>query len=224
MKMEILYEDGEVVLAVKPAGTPTQADKTGDIDMLAMLRERSGEAYAVHRLDRPVGGLLLLAKNERACARLSADFAAGRVMKTYMAVACGRAEESDSLRHFLLKNQRMNVSRVVREGTKSAKEAVLSYKRLGLREDADEGSDKGPLCLLEITPRTGRHHQIRVQMAASGLPLWGDTKYNPAFLKPKQFVHVALWARELSFTHPAGGETLQFSVNPPEDQYPFSLF
>lgn len=220
--MNVIYEDSYLIVVEKPPGTPSQADKTGVKDMCAMVSEHVGGGYAglVHRLDRPVGGLLVFAKKDFVCAKLSAEMAEASFEKTYLAVVCGQAKDSDTLRHFLIKNQRLNVAKVVHQNEKGAKEAILSYIKRGESIDPEQGA----LSLLEVDLKTGRHHQIRIQLAAAHLPIWGDTKYNEAFSKPKEFVNIALWAHKLSFPHPRSKQMLHFSLNPPDSQFPFSCF
>jgi len=210
----ILFEDAYLLVVVKPPGVPVQPDKTGDMDMTAML---PAGCKVVHRLDRTVGGVMVFAKTEAAAATLSASFAGDSVVKTYLAVAMGAIPPTGTLTEWLLKNERMNISKVVPCNTPRAKKAVLSYERYAVAETED-----GALSLVRIILQTGRHHQIRVQLAHAGTPLWGDTKYNPNFARRRN-VFPALWAERLTFPHPVTGRKMAFTCPPPE-VIPFTWF
>ncbi len=219
--LTILYEDNEIIVCEKPAGTPSQSDKTGDPDMLFLLQTAAAtpSVFPVHRLDRAVGGVMVFAKTKQSAAALSKAVQDGAFRKTYLSAVCGQAGQSGELKDFLLKNQRLNHSKVVPANTPNAKQAILSYKALGfLHADSAEA-----LSLLEITLHTGRHHQIRVQLAHAGLPIWGDTKYNPAFFRKPGFHYIALWAYQLQFPHPASRKVMTFQAAP-HKEYPFTEF
>jgi len=218
--MTVLFEDDCLAVVVKPPGIPVQPDKSGDEDMTALLAALWGQAYCgvVHRLDRTVGGVMVFAKTPAAAARLSAAFAGDGTEKRYLAVGMGSLASGGVLTDYLLKNERLNVSKVVDASVPRAKKAVLAYDCLA---QADTEAD-GCLSLFEIRLQTGRHHQIRVQMAHAGAALWGDTKYNAAFTR-RRGVEVALWAGGLRFAHPITGAALAFDC-PPEARYPFDLF
>ena len=173
--MKILYEDAVMLAAVKPQGMPAQADKTGDLDLLSALEEYTGQPLGLlHRLDRPVGGVMLFAKEKRAEAFLAKEIQAHRLKKAYLTVLCGRLPAAEGgLEDYLLKNARTNLSEVVSKERKGAKRAALRYRRLAERE-----TEQGVLTLAEIELETGRHHQIRVQTSHAGVPIWGDKKYN----------------------------------------------
>jgi len=217
--VEILYEDAHLIAVVKPAGVPVQPDKTGDADLQTAVSRQLRGAFCgvVHRLDRTVGGVTVFAKTKESAAKLSAAFADGRTEKRYEAVVTGALPPSGTLMDYLVKNERLNVSRVVSPNAPHAKKAMLSYETVGAVETAD-----GQLTRLRILLGTGRHHQIRVQLAHAGAPLWGDTKYNPAFAR-KRDVCVALWAETLSFAHPVTGKRLVVSC-PPHGVPPWGLF
>ncbi len=216
--MNILYEDDFILAAVKPQGMPAQPDKTGDPDLLSKL-----EAYAqqplglLHRLDRPVGGVILFAKNKKAEAILAKDLQENKLNKRYLTVLCGKLPaEQGSLENYLLKNARTNLSEVVSKDRKGAKRAVLHYRKI-----AELETDMGWLTLAEIKLETGRHHQIRVQTAHAGVPIWGDKKYNKNFHK-KGKTDIALWSYQLEGIHPQTKQPFTLTAKPEKD--PFSLF
>ncbi|MCL2674334.1 MAG: RNA pseudouridine synthase [Defluviitaleaceae bacterium] len=221
-KLETLFEDNDIMVVRKPQGMPCQPDKTGAADIASMLAENNGGYIGpVHRLDRPVGGVMVFAKNSNACAKLSKQVAEGGFRKAYLAVveAASVAPVNAELRDFLVKNERLNMSSVA-DGAHihGAKEAVLHY---ALAESCED-TDGMPLHLLKINLVTGRHHQIRVQLAHAGLPIWGDTKYGikKRYRTPP---NLALWAFNLSFCHPTNGRELNFESRP-DDIFPFNRF
>ncbi len=208
----IVYEDSDIIVCEKEAGVPVQSARIGTKDMVSILKNYrstseniSGEPYigVVHRLDQPVQGLLVFAKTKEAAASLSAQAAGDGMKKYYLAVVCGEALCTEGeLTDYLLKDGKTNSSRVVKEGTKDAKKAKLSYRIL---------NRKNNLALVEIRLFTGRHHQIRVQMANAGMPLYGDQKYGAGTAAPGI---LALCAYKLSFKHPGTGKTMEFSCRP----------
>ena len=175
--LNVIYESNHVIVVEKPANIPSQADKTGDIDMLQLVKDYLKEKYhkpgnvyigLVHRLDRPVGGIMCFAKTSKAAARLSEAIRQNQVEKIYLAVVDGKLEtEKGIMEDYLLKNEKNNVSQVVKEGTQNAKLAKLSYEVLNYREDNN-------ISLVKIKLETGRHHQIRVQFSSRGHSLYGD--------------------------------------------------
>ena len=222
MEIKILYEDKDVIVVLKPPKVSSQPDKTGDTDMVSYLSEylKNGYVGLVHRLDKPVGGVMVFAKNEKANANLSKQIQQGLFSKQYLAVVCGKPEkEKERLVNLLWKNERLNMSKVVCKGTNNAKEAILEYEFLKNIE-----IDSETLSLVRVYLYTGRHHQIRVQLANAGLPLWGDTKYNPKFGRGSKTgnVQIALWAENLSFKHPVTGKEMIFSAK--TEEYPFLVF
>ena len=219
MELNIIYSDKSIVIVEKPARVPSQPDKTGSEDLLTALEQKFGFAGLVHRLDRPVGGLMVFALNKRAEAFLSKQMNGGGFGKNYAAVCCGVPEkERGEMRDWLVKNQRLNISAVSNKGNKNAKEAVLDYTLIKTIED----EKYGPLSLLDIVLHTGRHHQIRVQTSHAGIPLWGDTKYNPAFKRGYYNISPALYSRRLEFIHPDTSKKVVFEKKPEFE--PFSLF
>ena len=180
--------------------------------MPELLRESSGgEIYPVHRLDRAVGGLMVYAKRKDAAGALSGLIASGRLEKRYLACASGCPEEKEGIyRDLLFKDSGKNKSYVVKRMRKGVKEAELSYRLLGRRDDK---------CLLLIQLKTGRSHQIRVQLASRKMPLLGDVKYGSQV----RACGIALWSYELCFKHPFTGENMKISALPPEE-YPWRDF
>lgn len=215
MGLNTLYEDDELLVIKKDAGTPVQAGKMRIMDLegiikreLYMRNPKGGEPYLgiVHRLDQPVEGVMVFAKNQKAAAALSKQVTDGTMKKHYMALVCGKPSEKEgTLVDYIQKDGRSNTSKVVPKGTKDAKRSELNYKVLKENEET---------ALLEIELLTGRHHQIRVQMANAGWPLYGDTKYNPAFAETTGYVQTALCAYKLSFVHPRTGKRMEFSIEP----------
>lgn len=216
--MNIIYEDNDILAAVKPQGMPSQADKTGDPDLLSLLEDQIKQPLGLlHRLDRPVGGVILFAKNKQAEAILSKDLQENRLNKCYLTVLCGKLpEEVGTLENYLLKNARTNLSEVVSKDKKGAKKAVLHYKKL-----AEKETEAGCLTLAEIRLETGRHHQIRVQTSHAGFPIWGDKKYHKGFPKRGK-TEIALWSYKLEGIHPKTKAVFSFIAKPEKE--PFSLF
>lgn len=225
MKVEILHEDADIIVCVKPYGMPAQGDKSRDTDLLSYLKnhifeeeELEEEPYLamVHRLDRPVGGIMVFAKNQRAAARLSDQVQGGTMVKFYQAILTGELpDECGVLEDYLVKDGKTNTSKIVKKGTKGAKRAQLEYEVLDVFE-----TDQGVLSYVLIDLITGRHHQIRVQMAGRGAGIYGDTKYNPLFAKTKKkYQQIALFATRLEFEHPVTGEHLIFKCEPEGDAF-----
>lgn len=212
-KLNVLYEDNHVIVVEKPVNIPSQGDKTGDVDMLSIVKhylkekyQKPGEVYLglIHRLDRPVGGVMVFAKTSKAAARLSEQVRTKQFEKQYLVVVDGKMEqEKGILEDYLLKNERNNISKVVKEGTKNAKLASLDYEVLKYAEDIQ-------LSVVKVNLHTGRHHQIRVQFASRGHSLYADQKYGTRG-RGKQ---IALWAYKLSFYHPISKQKLTFQVLP----------
>ena len=221
--INILYEDNHLLVAEKPVNIPSQEDVTGDKDMLTLLKEyikikydKPGRVYLglVHRLDRPAGGVMVFAKTSKAASRLSKQLRDDQLEKRYLAVVRGIPWEKHrkNLVHYLIKDNRRNIVRAVEAQTKGAKKAVLDYDVLSEAED---------MALVKINLHTGRPHQIRVQLAAIGHPLYGDQKYGKYINKPGQ--QMALWAQSISLIHPTLRETMEFSLLP-HSIYPWNLF
>lgn len=212
-KLNIMYEDNHIIVVEKPVNIPSQGDKTGDVDMLTIIKKylkekynKPGDVYLglVHRLDRPVGGVMVFAKTSKAASRLSEQVRAKDFKKKYLVVVNGKMEKQQGmLEDYLLKNERLNMSKVVKEGTKNSKLASLDYETLKYNNEID-------LSVLKINLHTGRHHQIRVQLSSRGHSIYGDQKYGGRG-HGKQ---IALWAYELKFLHPITKESMTFAVLP----------
>lgn len=217
-KINIIYEDNHVLVVEKPINMPVCEDESKDLDLLTLLKmylkekyQKPGNVYLglVHRLDRPVGGVMVFAKTSKAASRLSKQVAERQLEKTYYAVVCGKVLKNNCLIDWLVKDQKKNMSFVTDE--EHGKKAKLTYKRIACQEQ---------FSLVEIHLETGRSHQIRVQFASRGFPLVGDAKYNP---KSDKRTNVALFAKKLSFFHPITKEKLEFELELPK-RYPFNLF
>lgn len=225
--LDILYEDNDLIVVKKPVGIESQSSKGFAADMVSEIKRhihnsspKAGEPYVgvIHRLDKPVSGIMVYAKTKNAAAALSKQVAEGKMKKKYLAVACGKpVDKVDNYVDYLLKDGKTNTSRIVDKWTSGGKLAELRFQVLECREIEPYGE----LSLLEVELVTGRHHQIRVQMAGHGTPLWGDNKYNLAFGGGQGLsrrgvapVNVALSAYELSFLHPSTGKTMTFSRTP----------
>ena len=217
--MKIIYEDNHLLVVEKPVNVPVQADDSKDPDLLTLLKEYLKEKYnkpgnvylgLVHRLDRPVGGVMVFAKTSKAASRLSKLVSERDFRKTYLAVVQGNpGKKAGTLKDYLTKDQTTNTVSVTDET--HGKPAILDYEVIGHSED---------LSLLKIQLHTGRSHQIRVQCSAHGFPIWGDQRYNKTAHPGQQ---IALWAHQLSFRHPVTKAELTFVSELP-DSYPYSLF
>ena len=217
MNLKVIYEDNHIIVVIKPAGIPVQQDKTGDKDMITIIKEYLKEKYnkpgnvylgLVHRLDRMVGGLMVFAKTSKAASRISEYIREKNFKKKYYAIVNGKLEINKKviLENYLVKNEKMNMSRVVDPNTKNAKYAQLEYtpiKNIRLRDKE--------YTLVDIDLKTGRHHQIRVQFSSIGNPLYGDQKYGQKQNKVGQ--NLALWSYYLSFFHSTKDEYLEFTFN-----------
>ena len=215
MGLNILFEDDHVLVVKKDAGIPVQAGKLRMMDLQGLIKNelyrrnrKGGEPYLglIHRLDQPVEGVMVFAKTPFAAGALSEQVTDGRMKKHYLALLCGKpSEDSGKLVDYLVKDGRTNTSSVVKEQNKDAKRAELNYQVLKRNEETT---------LVEVELITGRHHQIRVQMANAGWPLYGDTKYNPQFQEVTEHVQTALCAYKLSFVHPKTKKVMEFCIEP----------
>ncbi len=221
--LNVLYEDNHIIVVIKPIGIPVQEDKTGDIDMLTIIKEYLKEKYnkpgnvylgLVHRLDRMVGGVMVFAKTSKAASRLSEYIREKNVKKRYLAIVNGKlevSEKSKTLSNYLVKNERLNMSRVTSKEDKNAKLAELEYKVLSIFKYNNKDYS-----LVDVDLHTGRHHQIRVQFANIAHPLYGDIKYGQKENKVGE--NLALWSYYLSFYHPTKDEYLEFTYEPWENK------
>lgn len=211
-KVKVVYEDNHVIVVIKPAGVPSQADKSGDVDMLSLVKEYIKEKYnkpgavylgLVHRLDRMTSGLMVFAKTSKAASRLSNNIREGDFKKEYLAAVTGNLQGSGKLENYLFKDERTNTSQVVTENKKNAKLAKLEYNVVGntTHKDVD-------YTYVRIKLYTGRHHQIRVQFSHIGHPLYGDIKYGG--IKGE----LALVACSLKFIHPTKDDVMEFEYMP----------
>ncbi len=217
--LKVLYEDNHIIVVIKPIGIPVQQDKTGDIDMLAIIKgylkekyNKPGNVYLglVHRLDRMVGGVMVFAKTSKAASRISEYIRQKNVKKRYYAILNGYLDVSNEpklLQNYVVKNERTNMSRVVNSNIKNAKLAELEYvcKKNFVFNNKEYS-------LVDIDLHTGRHHQIRVQFANINHPLYGDIKYGQKVNKVGQ--NLGLWSYYLSFYHPTKDEYLEFEYIP----------
>lgn len=214
--INVIYEDNHLLVVVKPINIPVQADSSNDLDFLTLLKEyiknkynKSGNVYLglVHRLDRPVDGVMVFAKTSKAASRLSEQVRTHKLRKEYYAVINGKAQDKDHLVDNLIKDKTTNISKVSEYG----KESILDYELVSYINN---------LSLVKIDLKTGRSHQIRVQFSSRDLPLYGDQKYNKYSKVGEQ---LALFAKRISFYHPITNELLNFEINLPS-RYPFNLF
>ena len=207
---DILYEDNHVIVAVKPPNMLSQADHTGDTDILTWLKEsvrirynKPGAVYLglVHRLDRPVGGLMVFARTSKAANRLSAQMREHALGREYLCIVTGEVEDDFTLVDYLIKDERLNRVTVCDSDVKGAQEAVLHGHCIRRSQG---------LALCSIRLETGRNHQIRVQMSHIGAPLWGDNRYGNGI--PGQ--QIALWGYKLTFEHPTTHQLMTFMYLP----------
>jgi 23S rRNA pseudouridine1911/1915/1917 synthase len=222
-RWHILFEDNHCLVVEKPAGILTMGDETGDenmvqlaMDDLKIRHQKPGNVYVglVHRLDRPVSGVLLLAKTSKAASRLSAQFRERELEKTYLAIVEGQLNPAaGELVDWLIKDQERNHTRVTSPQTPGAKQARLRYRQLETLV-----TPEGTRTLVEVQPMTGRSHQIRVQLAHAGAPILGDLRYGSKTPLGKM---IALHARSLTFEHPVQKQPLTIYAPLPSDWKPF---
>lgn len=214
----ILFEDNHLLVVNKPAGVLAQEDHTGNPDILTLCKKylvqrynKPGKAYLglVHRLDRPVSGVMILAKTSKGASRLSEQIRKRTVNKYYLAVVEGSLPENGFLQDHLLKDSQKNLTKIVKPGTPGAKESILTYQRIGSGDN---------LTLLSVKLITGRAHQIRVQLAGKGTPIFGDQKYGSS-----NSSDIALHAHKMIIEHPTLRKEMEF-VASPEKKDPWILF
>lgn len=212
MNLHILHEDEHIIVCYKPAGIPTQTKKLGEQDMVSLLKNhlKGGYVAVIHRLDQPVEGLLVFAKTPFAAKELNKGLQGSGFGKHYKAVLWGIPnQDTATLEDYLVKDGRTNTSRVCNPSEKDAKKAILSYEVIATGKDDDKD-----ISLVKVKLDTGRHHQIRVQMANMGCPIWGDAKYNTVAVQDRRFRQIALCAYKLEFAHPKTKKKMDFEVEP----------
>lgn len=231
--LKVLYEDRHILVAVKPAGIESQQSRRFEPDMVSTIKNylqlstklstsvsTAKEPYVgvIHRLDKPVRGVMVYAKTKKAAASLSAQVQNGKMRKVYRAVVCGKPVDIvGKYVDYLLRDGKNGCSLVVDKTVSGSQRAELSYRVLEKREQSGDVFCPA-MALVEIDLVTGRFHQIRAQFAAHGMPLWGDRKYNPLFWQGGQLGKcrepLALCAVRLSFLHPETGKEMEFSIEP----------
>ena len=214
--MEVVYEDNHIIIVNKRSGEIVQGDKTGDRPLSDIVKDYIKEKYAkpgavflgvVHRLDRPVSGLVVFARTSKALSRLNKMFAEGEVHKTYWAITKNAPRDNEgTLTHWLVRNEKQNKSYAYEQEKPNAKKAILKYHVL---------SHSDNYSLIEVQLLTGRHHQIRCQLAAIGCPIKGDLKYGAPRSNPDG--SISLLSRRVEFVHPVSKETIIAEAPLPDD-------
>lgn len=214
--MKVIYEDNHIIIVNKQSGEIVQGDKTGDRPLSDIVKQYIKEKYqkpgevflgVVHRLDRPVSGLVVFARTSKALTRLNKMFAEGEVHKTYWAIVKNTPKQPEgTLTHWLVRNEKQNKSYAYTTEKPNAKKAILKYKVIGRSDN---------YTLLEVNLMTGRHHQIRCQLAAMGCPIKGDLKYGAPRSNPDG--SISLMSRHVEFTHPVSKLQIAVEAPLPED-------
>ena len=220
--INVIYEDNHLLVVEKPVNVLSQGDDTNDKDMVNLLKNylkvkynKPGNVFVglVHRLDRPVGGIMVVAKTSKAASRLSEQVRNKSFKKTYRAVLNGNMKkDKDILKDYLYKNKKTNMVSVVNKNHKDAKDAELSYETISKNEK---------FSMVQVDLKTGRPHQIRVQFSSRNHPLFGDQRYGQHINKKGD--QIALWSYKIEITHPTTKEKMEFICNPPNN-YPWNLF
>lgn len=215
--MKVIYEDNHIIIVNKNSSEIVQGDKTGDKPLSETVKEYLKEKYnkpgnvfcgVTHRLDRPVSGIVVFAKTSKALSRLNTMFKDKDVKKTYWAIVCNRPPQTEgTLHNFLVRNEKQNKSYAYDREVPNSKEAILDYKLIA-------SSDR--YFLLEINLHTGRHHQIRCQLAKIGCPIKGDLKYGAPRSNPDG--SISLHARHIEFVHPVSKTPVSVTAPVPEDK------
>lgn len=214
--MRVVYEDNHIIVVYKESGEIVQGDKTGDTPLSDIVKDYIKEKYqkpgnvflgVVHRLDRPVSGLVVFARTSKALSRLNEMFRTGDVHKTYWAITKEQpAELEGRLEHWLVRNEKQNKSYAYTREKPEAKKAILEYKVIGRTDNYN---------LLEVRLLTGRHHQIRCQLAAMGCPIKGDLKYGARRSNPDG--SISLLSRRVQFVHPVSKQLIDIVSPVPGD-------
>ncbi|MBN2853802.1 MAG: RluA family pseudouridine synthase [Clostridia bacterium] len=218
---EIIFEDNHLLVVKKPVNIPVMEDSSKDDDLLSMMKVYIKEKYSkpgnvflglVHRLDRPVGGVMVFAKTSKSASRLSEQIRNNLFQKSYLCVVRGKLNDKNGeLKNYLSKNESENKSYVTEHQSPNSKLALLTYEVM---------KESELYSLIKVNLITGRHHQIRVQFANAGFPIYGDQKYGT----DQQKAQIALWAFELTLSHPVTKEKMTFTCDPDYDRFPWSLF
>jgi 23S rRNA pseudouridine1911/1915/1917 synthase len=221
VSVEIIFEDNHLLVIKKPKNVLTQKDKTNDFDLGEILKQYLKEKYnkpgnvflgTVHRLDRPVGGVMVFTKTSKSASRISEQIRNGNFTKKYLALLNGTlTEKSGVLENYLNKDKNKNIVSIVDEAFEGAKKAVLKYNVLG---------EVNKVSLVEVDLITGRSHQIRIQFSDLGVPLLGDKKYG---ISNDKFFELCLWSNEISLYHPVNKKKMKFVLFPDND-YPWNGF
>lgn len=229
MNLNILMEDPDIIVCEKPAGVPTQTNRLSEKDMVSILKNhitstssnQNGAPYLglVHRLDQPVGGVMVFAKTQKAAQILSAQVQNKTMKKQYLAIITNDlsnqlGKEPFTLVDYLLQNKQTNSSSISSQSNKNAKKAELAYTVLDVIIHEDK-----PLSLINVDLKTGRHHQIRVQTAAHLGGIYGDKKYNKTFQNESMRTNLMLYSHQLSFVHPTTKKQLTFKNIPQLDLF-----
>ena len=214
--MEVVYEDNHIIIVNKQSGEIVQGDKTGDRTLSDIVKDYIKEKYqkpgavflgVVHRLDRPVSGLVVFTRTSKALTRLNKMFAEGEVHKTYWALVKNAPQKTeDTLTHWLVRNEKQNKSYAYATEKPNAKKAILKYRLIGKSDNYS---------LLEVQLMTGRHHQIRCQLAAMGCPIKGDLKYGAPRSNPDG--SISLQSHRVEFIHPVSKERITVEAPLPDD-------
>ena len=214
--MEVVYEDNHIIIVNKQSGEIVQGDKTGDRPLSDLVKDYIKEKYqkpgevflgVVHRLDRPVSGLVVFARTSKALTRLNKMFAEGQVHKTYWALVQNCPKENEgTLEHWLVRNEKQNKSYAYERERPNAKKAILKYKVIGRTDN---------YTLVEVQLMTGRHHQIRCQLSTMGCPIKGDLKYGAKRSNPDG--SISLQSHRVEFEHPVSHETIAIEAPLPHD-------
>jgi 23S rRNA pseudouridine1911/1915/1917 synthase len=214
--MQVVYEDNHIIIVSKQSGEIVQGDKTGDRPLSDIVKDYIKEKYqkpgavflgVVHRLDRPVSGLVVFARTSKALTRLNKMFAEGEVHKTYWAITKNTPRDSEgTLTHWLVRNEKQNKSYAYTSEKPNSKKAILKYRMIGHSDN---------YTLLEVNLMTGRHHQIRCQLAAMGCPIKGDLKYGAPRSNPDG--SISLMSRSVEFIHPVSKEKIVVEAPLPQD-------
>lgn len=222
-KLDIVFEDNHVIVVNKPQNILSQSDITKDADMLSLVKAYVKEKYnkqgnvfigLVHRLDRPTGGLMVFARNSKSASRLALQMKDGQFKKEYLAVVENTVKQSQKqLVNYIKKDEKTNLVKLCPQTEMGAKKAVLEYKLL---------AKENGLTLLNVQIKTGRPHQIRVQLASIKNAIYGDFKYGAS--QSQKTENLALWAYKLEFLHPVSKTKMKFTSLPPENIEPWYYF